>query len=55
MSDIPEEPPQPYAVRVNEAGLLEYFDGEVWAVYVDLPDDDPGPLGVVLRLRKESP
>ncbi|MET7495524.1 hypothetical protein [Streptomyces sp900116325] len=55
MSDIPEEPPQPYAMRSNEAGLLEYFDGEVWAEYVDLPDDDPGPLGVVFRLRRESP
>ncbi|WP_179199666.1 hypothetical protein [Streptomyces sp. NRRL B-24572] len=53
MSDAPEEPPQPNAVRVNEAGLLEYFDGEVWVPYVDLPDGDPGPLGVVFR--RESP
>ncbi|WSG86174.1 hypothetical protein OHN15_37050 [Streptomyces sp. NBC_00624] len=53
VAHITEEPPHPNAVRVNEAGLLEYFDGEVWAAYVDLPDDDPGPLGVVLR--RESP
>ncbi|MFC9590839.1 hypothetical protein [Streptomyces sp. NPDC056944] len=49
MAESPEEPPQPNAVRVNEAGVLEVFDGEVWAAYVDLPDDDPGPLGVVFR------
>ncbi|MFF9011637.1 hypothetical protein ACF09C_01505 [Streptomyces sp. NPDC014870] len=49
MTDTPVEPPQPNAVRVNDAGLLEYFDGEVWAPYVDLQDDDPGPLGLVIR------
>ncbi|MEE1820322.1 hypothetical protein ACWEPZ_35395 [Streptomyces sp. NPDC004288] len=53
MADTPEEPSRPNLVRVNEDGLLEYFDGEVWAVYADLPDDDPGPLGVVFR--RESP
>ncbi|MFE3738991.1 hypothetical protein, partial [Streptomyces sp. NPDC059134] len=48
-SFIPEGPPRPNAVRVNEDGQLEHFDGEVWAACVDLPDDDPWPLGVVLR------
>ncbi|WP_426368404.1 hypothetical protein [Streptomyces sp. E-08] len=48
MTDTPEEPPQPNETRVNE-GVLEFFDGEVWAAYVDLPDDDPGPLGVFRR------
>ncbi|CAL9656417.1 hypothetical protein SUDANB2_06805 [Streptomyces sp. enrichment culture] len=49
MSDAQEEHPKPNAVRVNESGVLEYFDGERWAPYLDLPDDDPGPLGVVFR------
>lgn len=49
MSDAQEEHPRTNAVRVNESGVLEYFDGERWAPYLDLPDDDPGPLGVVFR------
>ncbi|MFI8165775.1 hypothetical protein ACIPM2_29990 [Streptomyces sp. NPDC086081] len=49
MSDTQEEQPRANAVRVDESGVLEYFDGERWAPYVDLPDDVPGPLGVVFR------
>ncbi|MEU6603137.1 hypothetical protein [Streptomyces flaveolus] len=49
MSDAPEDHPKTNEVRVNDSGMLEFFDGEVWAPYVDLPDDDPGPLGVVFR------
>ncbi|WP_327114296.1 hypothetical protein OHB12_34050 [Nocardia sp. NBC_01730] len=49
MSDTPEEPTQKNAVRINDSGSLEFFDGQKWAPYVDLPDDNPGPLGVVFR------
>jgi hypothetical protein len=49
MSDAPGEQPETNAVRVDESGVLEYFDGERWAPYLDLPDGDPGPLGVVFR------
>lgn len=49
MSDDAEESAEVHAVRVNDSGEVEYFDGGRWLPYTDLPDDDPGPLGVVFR------
>ncbi|GHG54329.1 hypothetical protein [Streptomyces griseocarneus] len=49
MAGEPEEPTEINAVRVGDSGELEFFDGQKWLPYVDLPDDDPGPLGVAFR------
>ncbi|MFF3910117.1 hypothetical protein ACFYZJ_30020 [Streptomyces sp. NPDC001848] len=37
------------AVRLNESGDVEFYDGDHWVPYTDLPEDDPGPLGIVFR------
>ncbi|RAO16314.1 hypothetical protein [Micromonospora noduli] len=49
MADDPEELAQVNAVRINDSGELEFFDGQRWVPYTDLPDDANGPLGVVFR------
>lgn len=49
MADDPEELAQVNAVRINDSGELEVFDGQRWVPYTDLPDDENGPLGVVFR------
>ncbi|MGC4757678.1 hypothetical protein [Micromonospora trifolii] len=49
MADDPEELAQVNAVRINDSGELEVFDGQRWVPYTDLPDDEHGPLGVVFR------
>ncbi|MCG5468970.1 hypothetical protein LADH09A_002871 [Micromonospora sp. LAH09] len=49
MADNPEEIAQVNAVRINDVGELEFFDGQHWVPYTDLPDDETGPLGVVFR------
>ncbi|MET7820827.1 hypothetical protein [Micromonospora zamorensis] len=49
MADDSEELAQVNAVRINEVGEMEFFDGQRWVPYTDLPDDETGPLGVVFR------
>jgi hypothetical protein len=40
---------EPNAVRLNDRGELEFFDGQQWMPYTDVAEDDPGPLSVVFR------
>ncbi|GAA3883390.1 hypothetical protein GCM10022227_45970 [Streptomyces sedi] len=46
-----DEVPEPGAVRVDDEGRVEYYDGTAWRLYVELPDDgDPSEL----RFRRDD-
>ncbi|MET8976979.1 hypothetical protein ABZX85_15295 [Streptomyces sp. NPDC004539] len=48
-----EEKPETGAVRVRPGMPVEYFDGEAWRPYVELPDPGTGPVEV-FRLDGET-
>lgn len=45
----PQHAVETNAIRLDASGAMEFYDGERWVPYVDLPDDDPGPLGIAFR------
>lgn len=49
MSDSPDQSAPRNTVRVTETGEVEFFDGQRWRAYVELPGDGPDPLGVIIR------
>ncbi|MFC5212382.1 hypothetical protein [Streptomyces coerulescens] len=40
-----ERTPETGAVRMNDDGLVEHYDGTAWRPYGELPDDGSGPAG----------